>query len=86
MKAKITYDLNDHDDFQAMERNIKSTDMALVLWEIRHNMQKEARSRFEIGKESDNLPDGVFDELDMFYHLLYDELEERGINIDKLIS
>lgn len=67
-----------------MERDLKSLDMALVLWEIKHNLQKRARQQFETMKEQGNLPDDIFDELDMFYKLFYKELEENNLNIDKL--
>jgi hypothetical protein len=37
MKARLTFDLNDHDDARAHRRCIHSEGMALVLWELIYN-------------------------------------------------
>jgi len=37
MKARLTFDLSDHDDSRAHRRCIHSEGMALVLWELIHN-------------------------------------------------
>ena len=38
MKAILEFDLNDHDEARAHLRAVKSTDMAIVLFEIQHNL------------------------------------------------
>jgi len=38
MKAILEFDLNDHDERMAHLRAVKSTSMAIVLFEIQHNL------------------------------------------------
>ena len=38
MKAILEFDLNDYDERMAHLRAVKSTDMAIVLFEIQHNL------------------------------------------------
>jgi len=84
MKAKFILDLTDPDDVRQLKLITKAEDMSFVLFEVVYNLQKKARERFEIYKENGRLPDGVNDELDMFYHLLNQELENHNINVDEL--
>ena len=37
MKARLTFDLDDHDDARAHRRCIHSEGMALVLWDLLYN-------------------------------------------------
>ena len=37
MKARLTFDLDDHDDARAHKRCIHSEGMALVLWDLVYN-------------------------------------------------
>jgi len=45
MKATLEFDLNDADDKMAHIRCVKATDMALVLWEIQMNLNKNMNDR-----------------------------------------
>lgn len=47
MKAKLEFDLDEHDDKMSHLRCIKSLDMALILWEIRVNMRKRLEHEAE---------------------------------------
>lgn len=78
-KAKLTYDLNDSDDAMEHLRAIKSTDMALVLFELIYNTRK----RMEYKIESENLD--AYDLLDKIMEELADQLDEHGIIINDLI-
>ena len=40
MKARLTFDLSDHDDARAHKRCIHSEGMALVLWDLIHASKK----------------------------------------------
>lgn len=40
MKARLTFDLDDHDDARAHRRCIHSEGMALVLWDLVHTSHK----------------------------------------------
>ena len=37
MKATIEYDLSAADDVMAMKQSMKSSDMAIFIWELKHN-------------------------------------------------
>lgn len=48
MKAKLTFDLNDPDDKMSHLRCIKSTDMALALFEIVYNLKRDTEDGEDI--------------------------------------
>ena len=78
MKAKLTFDLTDPDDCMAHERCVKSTDMALVLWEIMTNSYRGLTNGYD---EDDGYHKGV----DAVYDHLKELLYEHNIDVDKLI-
>jgi len=78
MKAKLTFDLDDIDDKMAHERCIKSTDMALVLWEIITNSYRGLTNGYD---EDDSYHKGV----DAVYEKLRELMEEHDINPHNLI-
>jgi len=82
-KAILEFDLNDPDDIMAHMRAVKSTDMALVLWEIVYNIRKRIDSRIESDEYLDlsqyDIVEKVFDEI-------WEEMKDRGIVIDELIN
>lgn len=82
MKAILEFDLNDRDDNMSHRRCIKSTDMALVLFEILSNLRK--RVEYEVEEfEADSTPsDGVYA---TFRHI-HELCEKHGIIIDDLIE
>lgn len=81
MRATLTFDLNDPDDQQAHRRAIKSTDLALALWEIWHEAIKKTERAIE--SEEIKCP---FDALDTIRVEIGDIMSQRGIVIDDLIS
>lgn len=83
-KGKLEFDLNDFDDRMSFERCVKSTDMALALWEIVHNTKKSLYYKFESMEEKGD-KFTVYDGIDSVFESLYDELNERGIDVNKLI-
>ena len=78
MKAKLTFDLDDIDDKMAHERCVKSTDMALVLWEIMTNSYRSLTNGYD---EEDGYHKGV----DAVYEKLRELMEEHDINPHNLI-
>jgi hypothetical protein len=83
-KANLEFDLSDLDDRMEFERVNKSTDMALVLWEMVYNSKKSLYYKFEEMLAKGETPN-VYDGVDSFLELLIEELNERGVIIDKLI-
>ena len=77
-KAILEFDLNDPDDTQAHLRCVKSLDLVLFVFRIEDNL----RSKLKHG----NLTDVEYKILDKFRETFYEEMNERGINIDELIS
>ena len=78
MKAKLIFDLDDIDDKMAHERCVKSTDMALVLWEIMTNSYRGLTNGYD---EDDSYHKGV----DAVYEKLRELMEEHDINPHNLI-
>lgn len=82
-KAKLTFDLNEPDDVMAHLRCVKSTDMALCLWEIIYEIRKGSLRELE-GKETTT--DAEFTLHEKIFEKIYEAYEERGIKIDDLIN
>jgi hypothetical protein len=72
--ANIQYNLDDHDDQMAFNRAMKSTDMALALFEILYNTRRKV----------EHLPDS--DALDAVFEIIHNELQSRDIDLDQLID
>ena len=79
-KAILKFDLTDPDDAIVFERVTKATDMALVLWELVFNTKKQIFNEIEFEKI-----ESPYDAIDKFYERLYEELNDHGLNMDKLI-
>jgi hypothetical protein len=83
-KGKLEFDLNDFDDKMSFERCIKSTDMAIVIFDVLYNYRKSLSYDIENSEEK-----GVgvtpSDVLTMFLEKFNEDLTEKGINIDNLI-
>lgn len=79
-KAILEYDLDDVEDKLAHKRAIKSTDMALALWEISYNAKKSLEWSFE-GKDIDK-----YDALEIVFDKIFDILEEHNINLGEIID
>jgi hypothetical protein len=80
-EAILKFDLNDPDDTMAHLRAIKSLDMALVLWEILYNSKKGFQYDIEARKYEDQ-----YELLDAVYSKMWEEMNDRGINLDDLIN
>lgn len=78
MKAILEFDLNDSDDQQAHLRCVKSLDLVLFILKI----EGELRGKLKHG----NLTDCQYETLDKFRDEFYQEMNQRGINMDELVS
>ena len=78
--ATLTFDLNEPDDVLAHLRCVKSTDMAIAIWDIIHNTKKGLEWSME-GKEMDK-----YDALEMVYEKIHEILAEHNIKTDELIN
>jgi hypothetical protein len=77
-KATLEFDLNELDDIVAHYRTMKSTDMALSLFQFGHNTKKTFEHNIDKYETKEDLLDGV-------YEKFWEILEEHGINLDKLV-
>ena len=77
MKAKLTYNLPD--DEHEFKRASLSTDIVIVLWDFLFNGHREY-------KHSDDCPEEFYNGFRKAQDDLYKKLDERSINIDKLIE
>jgi hypothetical protein len=74
-KAIIKYDLSIPDDVIDFKRANKATDMAIVLWELQHNLKRE----FEGSEEHNN------ETLDIVFQRICELIDDHNINVDELI-
>lgn len=80
-KAIIKYNLTDPDDSMEFQRATKALDMALVLWELAYNTKKRIENDIEFDKITN-----PYDVLDKFYEKFWQEMNDHGINLDKLTA
>lgn len=82
MKAEITYNLNNKDEQMALQRALKSTDMAIAIFEMLINSRKKVEYQIENSdKELSN-----YDAIHLVYEQFDNILDEQGINLDELID
>lgn len=85
MKGLLEFDLNNSEDCLNHLRAVKSTDMALCLWDISTKLTKEINDYrdwcFNNNKKLSNQ-----DIVDKTNELINDYFESRNINIEELIS
>ena len=83
MKATIEFNLDEPDDRMAHLRAVKSTDMALALFEIHYNLFKRSGYHFEALSENER----TYEEVIEWYKVaILDILNQHDINIDELIN
>jgi len=78
-KVKLIYNLNDFDDKQAHLAAVKSGDMAIVLWEITHNLKKSCHMHVEANEKLDK-----YEAIELVFEKIYDLLDEHGVVPDEL--
>ena len=87
MKAILEFDLENFEDRKAHLRCVKSTEMAIILWEIQNNLRKKCIEK--VGELIEYHPKmknpeqyGIMVVLDRITELL----EDNDININNLID
>lgn len=70
-KAVITWNLNDFEENQDFKRSMKSKDMAMLLWELKHNSYRACSDSGDI---------------DFIFEHINDLFEQFSIDIDDLID
>ena len=78
MKAKLKFNLEFPDERKAHMRCVKSTDMAIVLFDILYNAKKKIQHE----NESEAFLEGIDSTLNYVRELC----EDRNINIDELLD
>lgn len=84
MKATLEFDLNDPDDTRAHIRCVKSTNMAIVLWELQTNLKKKCEHMIEYKSINDEKFDH-WDAFEIIFEQISELYEEQNINVDDLI-
>jgi hypothetical protein len=81
MKATLEFDLDISADSMAHFRCIKSTDMALALFNIKNNIEQKCKAYLSINPDATNN-----DLLDKVIEEIHNVLSDKDINIDELIN
>jgi len=85
MEVTLKLNMDEPEDQKSLDRIMKATHMAIVLWEINNNIKKEVERKIE----SNPTPQGQdyrYDGLDLFYESFYELMEEWDVNINNLID
>lgn len=81
-RVTIKYDLDNKHESVAFERAIRSTDLALILWEILKNRKTAITNKIN----SANVELSAHDGAELVYDEIYELLQQYEIDIDKLIK
>jgi hypothetical protein len=73
-KGILEFDLDNKDDELAMRRAMKSSEMAMFIWELKHNFWRQWKH------------DETDFNLETYKEALADLLDEHSINVDELID
>jgi hypothetical protein len=85
MKAILEFNLDDADDRMAHLRAIKSRDMAIILWDILHNLNKETGRYIEENISGDDEEDAGFKVREFLINRIVELCEEYNVTIDELV-
>jgi hypothetical protein len=82
-KAILKFDLADPDDRMEHLRALKSTDMALFIWDLLYNTKKGVNNNLEFNP---NMPKDNYELVDHLWSMFHEMARDKGINIDELIN
>lgn len=85
MKGILEFDLNDSDDIMSHLRCVKSTDLALALWDIYYNLPKRIETTFEL-TETEESKDRDHQIMEILNNFIQNSLTNRGIILDDIIN
>lgn len=86
MKAILEFNLDNKDDKMAHLRAIKSLDMACVLFELTHNLQKQLRNKIDSSAFNDTIQSSMIIMLDEVFDEINRLMESNNVNLDELIE
>lgn len=80
MKAELHFNLDDYDDKIEHLKCVQASDLCSAVWEFLNNTRKELTNN-ALNQKLD-----IDDAVNLVYKTFWEILEERNINIDKLIQ
>lgn len=80
MKAILEFDLDNPDDQSAHMRAVQALDMAICLWDIDQYLRAQTKYA------PDSMPQEAHDAFSEARERFYEILNERGIDIDKILK
>lgn len=80
MKAILEFDLDNPDDQSAHMRAVQALDMAICLWDIDQYLRAQTKYA------PDSMPEDVYVALSEAREKFYQILNERGIDLDKILK
>ena len=80
MKAQLTFDLDDYDDKIEHLRCVQATDLCSAVWDFLNNTRSDLKE-YAVSNDID-----VEDSINLVYKKFWEILEEKNIDIDKLIQ
>jgi len=83
MKATFEFDMNELDDMMDHKRMSNALSMALVLWELKHNAQRKIYDSLDYMEE--DKPKTAHETAELVFDMIYQLMEDHGVNIDNLI-
>ena len=80
MKGIIEFNLDDSADMQAYLRAVKSTKLAITLWEMNQYLRSQTKYA------PDSMPEEVYKSLQQTRDKLHEIMSDNSIDLDELIS
>ncbi|MGL4791570.1 MAG: hypothetical protein ACRCW1_09195 [Anaerotignaceae bacterium] len=80
MKAELHFNLDDYDDKIEHLKCVQAADLCSAVWEFLNNTRSDLKE-YSVSNDLD-----VEDSIDLVYRKFWEILEERDINIDKLVQ
>lgn len=79
-QAQLIFDLNEPDDQGAHLRAVQALDLALCLWDMDEYLRAQTKYA------PDSMPQEAYDALSEARERFYQILNERGIDLDKILK
>ena len=80
MEGRLIFDLDDSADMQAYLRAVKSTKLAITLWEMNQYLRSQTKYA------PDSMPEEVYKSLKQTRDKLHEIMSDNSIDLDELIS
>ena len=80
MEGRLIFNLDDSADMQAYLRAVKSTKLAITLWEMDQYLRSQTKYA------PDSMPEEVYKSLQQTRDKLHEIMSDNSIDLDELIS